>query len=129
MVVIGGLSGGVSVSVRLVPPELSAKAILWAFPSASAPFHSPTRNFKGTQACIGSIGGLCGERDEEQDESHEKHEEFHAACKPSIKQEDAEHKSVKHVSKVEIKTFSAAVAERDSRNGRVNQKCTYTDLE
>ncbi|SLM45273.1 hypothetical protein NSND_62706 [Nitrospira sp. ND1] len=60
---------------------------------------------------------------------HREHEEFHAACKPSIKQEDAEHKSVKHVSKVEIKTFSAAVAERDSRNGRVNQKCTYNDLE
>lgn len=46
-----------------------------------------------------------------------------------MKQEDAEHKSVKHVSKVEIKTFSDAVAERDSRNGRVNQKCTYTKFD
>ncbi|MEK6801711.1 MAG: hypothetical protein AABZ34_03480 [Nitrospirota bacterium] len=42
-----------------------------------------------------------------------------------MKQEDAEHKSVKHVSKVEIKTFSAAVAERNSTTVGVNQKCTY----
>lgn len=46
-----------------------------------------------------------------------------------MKQEAAEHKSVKHVSKVEIKTFSATVAERDSRNVGVIQKYTYNDLD
>lgn len=44
-----------------------------------------------------------------------------------MKQEDAEHKSVKHVSKVEIKTFSDAVTERDNRNVGVTQKYTYTE--
>lgn len=46
-----------------------------------------------------------------------------------MKQEDAEHKSVKHVSKVEIKTFSDAVAERDNRNVGVTQKYTYTECD
>jgi hypothetical protein len=60
---------------------------------------------------------LGNEGEEEKEKATESATNSTRHANPPLNRDDAEQRSVKHVSKVHIKTFSAAVAKPDSREG------------